>query len=262
MWNRTKINVLKFGSSVLRSEKDLPRVVQDIYQACQRGSQVLVVVSAFGNTTDELIGRAENICKHPDQSALAALLATGEATAAALLGLSLTSAGIRARILDPAQAGLYTIGDALDAELIGADVERIQAELQRGVVVLPGFVGRDETGNTTLLGRGGSDLTALFLAQRLGGRCVLFKDVDGLYTSDPARSGYSAQRFTQVSWETALAVGGEVVQPKAVRFAAMHALRFSITAVGAAVATEVGPGPNRLAQSEQAIGKDLEECFA
>jgi len=247
---------------VLRSEKDLPRVVQDIYQVCHRGSQVLVVVSAFGKTTDELIGRAENICQHPDRSALAALLATGEATAAALLGLSLTGAGIRARILDPAQAGLHTIGDALDAELLGADVERIQAELQRGVVVLPGFVGRDEAGRTTLLGRGGSDLTALFLAQRLGGRCLLVKDVDGLYTSDPARAGYSAQRFTQVSWETALAVGGEVVQPKAIRFAAMHALRFAITAVGAAVETEVGPGPNRLAQSEQAISKDLEECFA
>ncbi len=262
MPKRSQITLLKFGSSVLRSEKDLPRVVQDIYQRCRTDAQVLAVVSAFGNTTDQLIGHAESLCKQPDKFALAALLATGEATGAALLGLALASAGIRARILDPAQAGLYTTGDALDAELIGADTDRIQAELLRGVVVLPGFVGRDEAGRTTLLGRGGSDLTALFLAQRLGARCVLVKDVDGLYTSDPAHAGYSAQRFTQVSWETALAVGGEVVQPKAIRFAAMHSLRFIVTAVGTAVETEVGPGPNRLAQSAQAIGKDLEECFA
>jgi len=262
MRHRTKVTILKFGSSVLRSERDLPRVVQHIYQRIRRSSQVLAVVSAFGDTTDALIGCAERICPEPEQSALATLLATGETTAAALLVLSLTNAGIPARILDPAQAGLCTIGDSLDAELIDADVERIGADLHHGVVVLPGFVGRDAAGCTTLLGRGGSDLTALFLAQRLGGRCVLVKDVDGLYTSDPYRSAYRAQRFAKVSWETALTIGGEVVQPKAIRFAAMHSLRFIITTVGSAVETEVGPEPDLLAQPERAIGREMEECFA
>src|SRR5215218_131446 len=180
------IKVLKFGSSVLRAEEDLPLAVHEIYREWRRGAQVLAVVSAFGDTTDGLLARAESLCPGPEPAALAALLATGEANAAALLGLALARAGIPARVLDPAQAGLRTRGGRLDAELVSADVGRLGEELRRGVVVLPGFVGRDADGGTTLLGRGGSDLTALFLAERLEGRCVLVKDVDGLYTADPA----------------------------------------------------------------------------
>src|SRR5215218_7680541 len=208
------VTVLKFGSSVLRTEEDLPLAVHEIYGEWRRGARVLAVVSAFGDTTDGLLGRAERLCPEPEPSALAALLATGEATAAALLGLALARAGIPASVLDPAQAGLRTQGSGLDAELVAADVPRILAELRRGVVVLPGFVGRDASGETTLLGRGGSDLTALFLAHSLGGRCVLVKDVDGLYTGDPSGPGPLPRRFTRVGWQTAHAVGGKVVQPK------------------------------------------------
>lgn len=241
------IKILKFGSSVLRAEADLPRAAHEIYREWRRGAQVLAVVSAFGDTTDALLGRAERLCPRPEPLALAALLATGEATSAALLGLALARAGVPATVLDPAQAGLRTTGGRLDAELVAADVGRLRQELRRGVVVLPGFVGRDAEGGTTLLGRGGSDLTALFLAQQLGGRCVLVKDVDGLYTADPARPALARpRRFERVSWGTAAAVGGQVVQPKAVRFAESRGLRFEITAPGAAVSTEVCQGPELL----------------
>ena len=186
MYENNKIIVLKFGSSVLRNENDLPRAVHEIYRWWRQGAQVLVVASALGNTTDRLLRCAESVCAEPERSMLATLLATGEAASTALLGLALNQAGIAARVLDPVQAGLRTVGGTLDADLIAVDAGRLNRELQKAVVVLPGFIGRGESGNTTLLGRGGSDLTALFLAHRLGGRCVLLKDVDGIYSSDPA----------------------------------------------------------------------------
>jgi len=235
-----RITVLKFGSSVLRSAGDLPRVVHEIYRVWRGGSQVLAVVSALGDTTDQLLRSAETVCAQPEESAVAMLLATGEATASALLGIALAKAGIPAKVLDPAQAGLRTIGDRLDAELVSVDATRLRKELQDSVIVLPGFVGRDEEGGTTLLGRGGSDLTALFLAHELQAECVLIKDVDGLYTSDPAEPGATALRFAQTKYETALRVGGPVVQAKAVRFAATCGLRFTITCAGASGGTEVG----------------------
>src|SRR6266403_2667331 len=246
----SRITVLKFGSSVLRSERDLPRVVHEIYRVWRGGSQVLAVVSALGNTTDQLLRSAETVCPEPEESAVAILLATGEATASALLGIALAKAGIPAKVLDPAQAGLRTIGDGLDGELVGVDAKRLRKELQDSVIVLPGFVGRDEEGSTTLLGRGGSDLTALSLANELQADCVLIKDVDGLYTSDPAEPGSTPLRFTQARYETALRVGGPVVQAKAVCFAATRGLRFSITCVSASVRTEVGADVDHLAAPE------------
>jgi homoserine dehydrogenase len=235
------IVVLKFGSSVLRSESDLPRVVHEIYQHWRGGSQVLVVVSAIGNTTDRLLGLAKAICTEPEESALAMLLATGEATASALLGIALHRAGIPAKVLDPAQAGLRTIGEELDSEVVAVDVARLHAELERSVVVLPGFTGRNEEGDTRLLGRGGSDLSAVFVAHQLDARCILLKDVDGLYTSDPTCVGAALPlRFRHVKYETALRVDGAIVQHKAVRLAAECGRPFEITCIGASSGTQIG----------------------
>lgn len=140
---QAQIVVLKFGSSV-RTEKDLPRAVHEIYRAWRGGAQVLAVVSAFRNATDELLRRSATVSEHPEGSPLAALLATGEATASAMLCFALGNAGILAKMLDPAQAGLRTEGGALDADLIAVDVDRLKRELRQAVVVLPGFVGRCE----------------------------------------------------------------------------------------------------------------------
>jgi homoserine dehydrogenase len=246
MYNQDQIIVLKFGSSVLRDERDLPRAVHEIYRWWRDGFQVVAVVSAFGDTTDQLLRRAEGVSPEPERSSLATLLATGEAASSALLGLALGRTGIPARVLDPVQAGLRTVGANLEADLVSADSARLRAELRRGIVVLPGFVGRSESGDTTLLGRGGSDLSALFLAQRLDAECVLVKDVDGLYTSDPALTTVHASRFAAVSYETAARLGGQVVQQKAVRFAQEHRLRFVLTSFGADARTEVGPFADRL----------------
>jgi homoserine dehydrogenase len=131
--------------------------------------------------------------------------------------------------------------------LIAVDVVRLKRELRQAVVVLPGFVGRCENGFTTLLGRGGSDFTAVFLAAELDARCVLVKDVDGLYASDPSVSGIRRLRFAETTYETALDIGKQLVQPKAVRFAASRGLRFVVTAIGTTDETVVGCHSNRLA---------------
>jgi homoserine dehydrogenase len=248
------IIVLKFGSSVLRSERDLPTAAHEIYRWWREGFQVVAVVSAFGNTTDELAQRARATCEQPTDELVAALLATGETASSALLGLALNRAGIRTAVLDAERAGLATDGPVLDSNLTSIDTSGVLEALRDGVVVLPGFVGRGRTGKTTLLGRGGSDLTALFIAQRLGGVCRLIKDVDGLYTSDPnSTNGPPATRFVRVSYATAARVGGAVVQPKAIDFAEQHRLRFIVSSVGSSQATEIGPHADSIALSEARV---------
>ena len=245
--------VLKFGSSVLRDEHDLPTAVHEIYRWWRGGFQVVAVVSAFGDTTNELTQRAQSICDRPGNELVARLLATGEAASSALLGLALSRAGIPATVFDAEEAGLVTDGPTLDAQLVSVNSAKLLAALRDGVVVLPGFVGRSQSGQTTLLGRGGSDLTALFLAHRLGAVCRLIKDVDGLYTSDPNRET-SAARFVRVSYATAARVGGAVVQRKAIDFAERHRLRFTVSSVAVNCATEIGPHADSVALSESKGG--------
>lgn len=240
-----QIRILKFGSSVLRSEADLPAAVQEIYREWRRRAAVVAVVSAFGTTTDDLLKRAEQLGLPPSPGAVAALLATGEEAASALLTLVLQRSGLPATLLDAHTARLATRGDLLDAELVSASSDRIRRALRDSIVVIPGFVGRDPSGRTAVLGRGGSDLTAVFLARELGGSCRLIKDVDGLYTADPSRP--DARRFTTASWETALRVGNGVVQPKAIRLAQDAGITLEITAAGPFAGTLIGPGPDQLA---------------
>jgi homoserine dehydrogenase len=246
MTQKSRLVILKFGSSVLRSEDDLPKAVHEIYRHWRDGAQVIAVASAFGNTTDQLMQRAKKVCEHPDESVLPSLLATGEAVASSLLTLALKKVGIPVRLLDEIQAQLRTVGGHTDATPVEVDAARLIDESRRAVVIIPGFVGRDENGESALLGRGGSDLTALFLAHQLEAQCLLVKDVDGLYTSDPAGGLANASRFAEASYETALRLGSQVVQTKALRFAADKKVRFTISSVGSQSQTEVGPFGDRL----------------
>ncbi len=161
--------VLKFGSSVLRSTSDLPLAVHEIYREWRSGRRVLAV--AAGCTGDDLLKRAEQLGLPPQPEGLAALLGTGETASAALLTLALDRSGIPATLLDPTQIGLLTHGDPLDADPVAVDVPYLQDELERAVVVVPGAVGRDRAGRPTLLGRGGPERTAHFLARALGAAC-------------------------------------------------------------------------------------------
>lgn len=237
---RERLVVLKLGSSVLRSEADLPRAVHEIYRWLRRGHSVLAVVSAFGNTTDELLAAARHYTEEPQEGALALLLSTGEQRAAALLSLALDRAGICAATLDPARLGLRTSGRVLNAEPVRINVGTVRRALeQSSVVVVPGFIGQMQDGSTSLLGRGGSDLSALFLAAHLNAsQCRLLKDVGGVFESDPNLG--RSRRYRSISWEDALALGGRIVQGKALRLAREHNLRFEVAGLGQEHGTTVG----------------------
>lgn len=243
------IVILKLGGSVLADRQDLVHAVHEIYRYLREGRRVVAVVSALGRTTDRLLGEARDLCGTPEPAGLAALLATGEATSAALLSLALDRAGIPSTLLEPWRVGLRTGGPVLDAEPLEINRREIFRALEeRPVVVLSGFVGQDAEGRTTLLGRGGSDLTALFVAHRLGADvCRLVKDVDGLYDRDPAAST-GARRYASLTWEDALAVCGRAVQAKAIEYARRFGLSFEVAGAGAAGATLVGRGPTCLCE--------------
>ncbi|MBL8746737.1 MAG: hypothetical protein JNK58_10325 [Phycisphaerae bacterium] len=244
--------VLKFGSSVIPSESALTDVVGEVRRWCARGSRVVAVVSAVGGATDMLLGHARSFgaATRSASAALAAYVATGELQSAALLGLALARSGIDAAVRDPASIGLLTDGPPLDSTPIRLDVSALARAIAGWpVVIVPGFLGRSSTGETTLLGRGGSDLTALFLAHHLRARCRLVKDVNGLYDRDPAEG--DARRFERVNYADVLALSEGIVQHKAVRFALEVGLEFEVGCIGLERPTTVGGRSSRLEEPEE-----------
>jgi homoserine dehydrogenase len=241
------VAVIKLGSSVLRAPEDLLTATAAIYSRLARGMRVVAVVSAIGSDTDDLIDiarRAGDDGTFPgDPHTRARLLASGEERSALLLSLALERAGIDGRVCSIAEAGLVTTGPPLEGEPASLDRNRLRQLLADSpVVILPGFAGMDGDGRPTLLGRGGSDLTALFVASELdAAECLLCKDVDGLYDHDPADALRQPGRFQTAHWRTALAVGGPLVQPRAVEFAARRGLSFEITNPLAQPGTRIGP---------------------
>lgn len=252
-----RTTVLKFGGSVLNSEQDLPKAVHEIYRHWRRGSQVLAVVSAFGGKTDELVRQSKKFSPEPDSESAASLLLTGEATTAALLSLELRRVGLPTKILSAHQIDLRTRGDRHDAKPVWADADRIREELRNSIVIVSGFGGIDSKGGPTLLGRGGSDFTALFLAERLGARCVLIKDVDGLYDRDPALNGQNARRFKTASYATAIDLGGQLIQEKSVRFAEHHELSIEIASLGSGTGTTIEGSQDRFAVHTEFVASPL-----
>jgi len=252
---QSDIVVLKFGSSVLRSAADLPAAVHEIYRWYRSGSRVLAVVSAIGGTTEQLLAQARELSPVPDPHATAQLLATGERTAAALLGLELDRVGVRSRVLDPSEVGLTVVGAPLDSEPANVDAGKLRSLLERfGVLVLPGFFGYTRDGALHLLGRGGSDLSAVFLAQALRARrCRLLKDVDGVYEFDPTLpSGGMPRRFASLDYADALRVAGPLIQPKAVSFLASCRASAEVAALGLVYESVVHSGATALAHGEPA----------
>jgi homoserine dehydrogenase len=243
-----KVIVLKFGSSVLQSRADLPLAVHEIYRWIRQQHRVVAVVSAFAGETDRLLGTVEDY-RNANHEAIARVVATGEEVATAFLALELDRFGIPAQVLDPSQIQLIAEATSNDTEPVSADTAAVEAVLNQGrVAVIPGFVARDRSGRVALFGRGGSDLSALFLAKQLGARCRLIKDVDGIYNADPATCS-DAQRFDQIDFGGALSVAGKVVQPKAIAFGRKTGVPFEVAAAGENYATLVGAERSLLAAS-------------
>jgi homoserine dehydrogenase len=234
------IEVLKFGSSVLRSPCDLHVAVDEIYRRWRCGCRILAVVSAFEDITDELIAEVLDVLGADCPAATAAYVATGEQKTAALLSGSLQNSGIPSRIIDPREIGLIAEGSFLESTPVRVDVDALgQLWSAYPVLVLPGFYGIDSEGRIVLFGRGGSDLSALFLAAALDAECRLGKDVMGVYDTDPANSTL-AHRFSALAWERAIQVAGPLIQSKALRYARSRALTFEVGRPNEAACTRVG----------------------
>ena len=240
------IHVLKFGSSVLACPEDYPVVAAVIGREVARGRKVVAVVSAMGDTTDALLSAARSVAAAPHDRLMGALLATGEEASVALLTLALAAKGVPAAGVNAWRLPVRTRGSLRDADPVAVDTGQIRAMFaSHDVVIFPGFVGVDVTGVPSLLGRGGSDLTALFLADALGAEAVrLVKDVDGIFPSDPRRlSGAVSHRrggagerppggpepYSTLTWSQAQEIGGAVVQSKAIDFAERRGLAFRVT---------------------------------
>jgi homoserine dehydrogenase len=250
---RERVIVLKLGGSVLLDEASLPKAVHEIYRWRRAGHAVVAVVSALAGETDRLLSRS--IVPDGSPYTSAALAANGEALSAALLAAALDRAGVPARVLSPSALRLRADGPPLDATPAALDRGRLARALaSEGVAIVPGFAGEDAEGRTVLLGRGGSDLTALFLAhelgaRELGARCRLLKDVGALFERDPAAPGPPPRRFACASFADALRLDGSIVQHKALRFARDRGLAFEVGGLNRARATLVGPWASRLEPS-------------
>ncbi len=236
------IAVLKFGSSLLGGAGGFERVVEEIGREISLGRRVLAVVSAMKGTTDRLLRDALGLSDRPPRRLLTTLLRTGEDASVAMLGIALVQQDVNAHVLTSEELGLQTTGPLDDAYPIGVDLARVVSCLRaHDVTVVPGFVGTDTSGHPSLLGRGGSDLTALFLAESLCAEEVrLLKDVDGVFPTDPGTSLVEQVALRRATWSEVGRVGNGVVQPKALDFAERAGLEFRVAAM-AGRGTTVGP---------------------
>ncbi|MGS1017077.1 amino acid kinase family protein [Allosphingosinicella humi] len=232
--------VLKFGSSVLRTAADLPIVAGEIYRQRRAGRRIVAVVSALAGDTDRLLAQAAGVTGPVDCAGIPDLVSLGEERTAALLRLACDRIGLPAEICRPEELRLRTTGDALSAHPSHLEAEALTAKLAAtGLVIVPGFVGIGDAGERTLLGRGGSDFSAIFIGGELEAECVrLYKDVDGVFDSDPARHA-DARRFAEISWDDALRIARPLIQPQSVEYAAAKGLPIEVVAIGSDRPTRV-----------------------
>lgn len=236
-----EIVVIKLGGSVLAGEASLRRAVHVLYREIRAGRKVVAVASAFADETDRLMATARSLSPRPDVRAFTALVATGESRSSAALALATDAAGIATALLDTHELDLRTSGPVTDAEPFAVDRGRLRSALEHhDLVVVPGFAGRHEGGGVSLLGRGGSDLSAIFIAHALEASCcALVKDVGGWFRSDP--TGGCRERFVTLHWDDALGHPARVVQPRAVEVARRLRRRFAIVDLTGEAGTRVGP---------------------
>lgn len=246
-----KLSVLKFGSSVLFTPDDYARAAHEIYRHVRAGEKVVAVVSALDGETDALFGVGNDVGQGCSDALLARLVRCGELKSAALMGLALERSGIPSAVLDPHEMDLRAEGEALDANLTGLDKARVLARFEAvDVIVAPGFFGEGAEGPVTL-GRGGTDLTAVEFAHWLGAdRVRLIKDVDGVYTDDPAKVA-NAKRLDQLDYDEAAKVSRGLVQDKAITRAKEQNVVIEVAALGRPYAT-------RIAAVEKRAGDGLE----
>ncbi len=220
--------VQKYGGTSVGNIERIHRVAERVARAQKDGHQVVVVLSAMSGETDRLLKLAHEATSSPDERELDMLLSTGERVTIALLAMELRGRGVNARSFTGRQVGIHTDSAHTKARISRVTAERIKEALAGGVVpVVAGFQGINASSDVTTLGRGGSDLTAVALAAALkADRCIIYTDVDGVYTADP-NIVPAARRLEKISYEEMLemaSLGAKVLQSRSVEFAAKYSV--------------------------------------
>jgi aspartate kinase len=216
--------VQKYGGTSVGTIERIHRVADKVAKAREEGHRLVVVLSAMSGETDRLIKLAHEVTNNPDEREMDMLLSTGERVTIALLAMELRGRGINARSFTGRQVGIITDSAHTKARIARVAADRIREALKQGIVpIVAGFQGINEQSDVTTLGRGGSDLTAVALAAALkADRCVIYTDVDGVYTADP-NVVPAARRLDRISYEEMLelaSLGAKVLQSRSVEFAA------------------------------------------
>ncbi len=224
--------IKKFGGSSVADRDRIFNVARRCIEDYEKGNQVIVVLSAMGKTTDNLIAKAGEIDPNPPKRELDMLLVTGEQVSAALMAMAFHSLGVPAVSLNAAQVAMHTTSAHGTAKLKRIDTERIRHELDsRRIVVVTGFQGIDKYDDMTTLGRGGSDTTAVALAAALrADACEIYTDVDGVYTADP-RLVPNARKLSEVSYDEMLefaSLGAKVLHNRSVEMAKKYGVQLVV----------------------------------
>lgn len=238
-----RIVVQKFGGSSVADAEKIRKVAARVKRRRDEGWRLVVVVSAMGDTTDELLGLAKQISADPPRRELDMLLSCGERISMALLSMALHEQGVAAISFTGSQSGIITDDSHSQARIIEVKPARIEEELARDkVVIVAGYQGVSKSREVTTLGRGGSDTTAVALAAALGADCEIYSDVDGIYSADP-RIVPSATKLETLSFEEMqelAAAGAKVLNAQAVEFArekniVIHARSTHVQGTGTAI---------------------------
>lgn len=238
--------VQKYGGTSLGDTERILAAARRVTGLAQQGAQVVVVVSAQGDTTDELIETAVAVNPRGSAREMDAYMAAGEQLSAGLMAMAIGSLGFPAVSLTGWQAGIVTDGVYGNARILGMEGDRILRELEQGkIVVVAGFQGLGPGGDITTLGRGGSDTTAVALAAFLhADACQIFTDVDGIYDRDPRRHP-GATRFGRIGYDRMLRLienGAQVLHDRSVELAREHGITVEVlSAFTGAPGTLVGP---------------------
>lgn len=224
--------VKKFGGSSVANKERVYNVANRILEDYKEGHKVVVVLSAQGDTTDELLAKAKEINENPSRREMDMLVSTGEQQSVALMALAIEALGYPAVSLNAYQVGMYTTSAYSNARLKDIESERIMSELERNnIVLVTGFQGLNKYDDITTLGRGGSDTTAVALAAALNAdKCEIFTDVDGVYTADP-RIVKDARKLNEITYDEMLelaSLGAKVLHNRSVELAKKYAVELVV----------------------------------
>jgi aspartate kinase len=224
--------VQKYGGTSVGDVDRIKNVARRIKEIRDAGNELVVVVSARAGVTNELIARAKAITALPSEREMDQLLAVGEQETIALTAMALHAIGVDAKSYTGAQAGIFTDETHTKAKIKSINAKGLEKDLKAGnVIIVAGFQGTNDEGQTTTLGRGGSDLTAIALAAAIkADKCEIYTDVDGVYTADP-RVVKDAKKLSEISYDEMLelaSLGSKVMQSRSVEFAAKYNVVFEV----------------------------------